>query len=177
MKHGGFTLIELLVAVTVIGVLAIIAIPNFINARTYAQVGRAYNDLHAIAYTLTTYHIDWNGYPLSVSLETKRILPHEQRLQPLTPNYLSTIPRDIFRPDVPPSYLERYGWQGTNRYEGEAPPVNGMDSWFFEVGSWVISSVGPAISRPDISDGYDLHDVYDPTNGINSLGVIVQWGG
>lgn len=44
----GFTLVELMIAVTVMGLLAAIAIPNFVRARTTSQTSACINNLRQI---------------------------------------------------------------------------------------------------------------------------------
>ena len=47
-RNGGFTLVEIMIVVTVIGLLAAIAIPNFIEARSTSQNKSCINNLRQI---------------------------------------------------------------------------------------------------------------------------------
>ena len=57
----GFTLIELLVVMTIIGILAAIAVPLFLNNRHKAFETRAKADVTDIAEHATAYYIDKTG--------------------------------------------------------------------------------------------------------------------
>lgn len=64
MKSGqAFTLIELLVVVAVIGILAAIAVPNFLEAQVRAKVARAQADCRTLATALEWYCVDHGDYP------------------------------------------------------------------------------------------------------------------
>ena len=59
----GFTLIELMIVVAIIGILAAIAIPNFLRFQARAKQSEARQNLGGIYTAYVSYFSDWNTYP------------------------------------------------------------------------------------------------------------------
>lgn len=100
-----FTLIELLIVVAIIGILAAIAVPNFLNAQTRASLARVQSDLKAVETALEMYQLDNNALPWPFTTPKNRLINVFELTTPVS--YLPSInsmddpfkPRRFFTPE------------------------------------------------------------------------------
>ncbi|MBN2325828.1 MAG: prepilin-type N-terminal cleavage/methylation domain-containing protein [Candidatus Omnitrophica bacterium] len=188
MEDKGFTLIELLIVVAIIGILAAIAVPNFMNAQIRAKVSRAVSDLKTQETALEMYRLDHNDYP---PCDQPRVPgwwdswhPNEVRLYRLTTpvSYLSSIPHDPFATFANPSdyaqwgfaydYINNYGSRG---HDGGWGHLWRLNSWGPDcVNGWGGSRDFSNASQacPDGTPRF----AYSSSNGLTSKGDIVWVG-
>jgi prepilin-type N-terminal cleavage/methylation domain-containing protein len=68
-QNGGFTLVEIMIVVAIIGLLAAIAIPNFVKARTTAQATGCINNLRQFEGAKQTWALEKNKGPSDTPTE------------------------------------------------------------------------------------------------------------
>lgn len=186
VQKRAFTLIELLIVVAIIGILAAIAVPNFLSAQVRAKVARAESDMKNLKTALESYQIDHNGYPPArmnaITKETGQIaLSH--RFYPLTTpvSYMSSIPSDPFYSQLSahdPDFFDTYDyfddWSGVNYDKSESG--SGTRGYSYRLASAGPDNVmcwgSPIYFFDPKHSGMD----YDMSNGVVSDGDIVTVG-
>ncbi len=181
-KQYGFTLIELLIVVAIIGILAAIAVPNFMNAQIRAKIARVQADQQAYSTAMDMYHMD-NG---------NRVPPQSEIWRITTPvAYIASLNPDPFAPAEPGrfNFIHQYdpfyfittqpdpqetNWNlvaDFNIYTGYPNHWTGGqdDPTYANIVRYQIRSIGP--------NRYNEYGMrYDATNGLNSNGDINWFG-
>jgi prepilin-type N-terminal cleavage/methylation domain-containing protein len=74
-KKAGFTLVEIMIVVAIIGLLAAIAIPNFVRARTTSQQNACINNLRQMDGAVQQYALE-NKLPSTAGYTLTAIQPY-----------------------------------------------------------------------------------------------------
>lgn len=97
----GFTLVEIMVVVSIISVLAALAIPGLVRARKRAQAAQVKNDLRLIEAAIDQYAVDTNKSPGSsvAVLDWEAYIKDETRL--------SLTGKDVLGHDYGPQLVDQ----------------------------------------------------------------------
>jgi prepilin-type N-terminal cleavage/methylation domain-containing protein len=74
-RSSAFTLVEIMIVVAIIGLLAAIAIPNFVRARTTSQQNACINNLRQIDGAIQQWALE-NGKAVSASVNSTVVMPY-----------------------------------------------------------------------------------------------------
>lgn len=148
----GFTLIELMITIAIIGILAAIAIPNYISYRKKALVAKAQSELKTIEKALTMLAIDTGFWPNKEKVDE----PDTKEVWNLNLDSSGITDTDGSYPD----------WMGP--YLGEVPQDPWGNNYFFDVDYRidgldyiVIGSFGPNGVGQNLYDNDDIILVLD----------------
>ena len=181
-REHAFTLIELLIVVAIIGILAAIAVPNFLNAQTRAKIARVKGDMKAIESALEMYRIDHNTYMRCYGGN-----PPEQYRPLTTPiAYIATPPLDPFRNGLAGVNVRRefYGDQHafpTEEIDYGTFDAQGVFRMTGRLRYWMLVSLGPdrdedfgiTVVGPTKNNAY-TYELYMASNGLNSDGDLLH---
>ena len=186
VARKGFTLIELLIVVAIIGILAAIAVPNFLSAQTRAKMARVQADIRSLRTAMETYYVDHNTYPPDHSYFEP--MSWRQLTTPIA--YMNSILRNPYEAKNV-AYPE--GWLSVFGYSAELIVRSGgaVERWPQELSSiglkYWMNSAGPdqysdlqdiGWNHIDLWRGLDrgnayLHILYNPSNGVVSSGDLM----
>ena len=180
MRRSGFTLIELLIVVAIIGILAAIAVPNFLNAQTRAKIAQVYGNMKSIQTSIGSYIMDNNDCAVDLGGDVDDGATFRQLTTPIAYASSVDIARDIFPPK---NSGRKYFDYGAMHKRGVTPGGDRERAYRTAGVCYVCLSSGPngytdygwtgqviALARTDPS----VHAVfYQMSNGLRSNGDII----
>ncbi len=184
-KKKGFTLIELLIVVAIIAILALIAVPNFLEAQVRSKVSRVKSELRTLATGIEAYAADHNAVPKELNNtfygDTYNGVAVWGLLSPVITTPVAYITKfDFVDPfqakDVGnPLDEQLYSYHDIKKridyYTGTTQEFWLGAREFY--GNWRLVSVGPdKVYGHGFTRSAQL--VYDPSNGTISLGNIIR---
>ena len=171
-RTHAFTLIELLIVVAIIGILAAIAVPNFLNARLRAVIAKVYSEEKTVNTAYLMYRLDKGAWPPHIDGNPAQ---HHFVTTPIA--YLSISLADPFQKRSVTNeaswgyyqgqYHEEPGVQMRNEFTATGDPAAARYAQEYKNAAFFCRSVGPDMDRV-----LEVSVPYDASNGLVSQGTL-----
>lgn len=118
IKQNGFTMIELLIVISIIAILAVAIIPNFIGFDKEAKIAATKSNLDTLRSRITLFRAKQGKYPVSLG-------------ELITATYMDVGVKKLYLNKIPPEMVSSKSGSNTHTVQYSTDPLSGRGGWVY----------------------------------------------